>query len=82
MATVENAGKAIASPWPEALTSMASRSATGWSGLRRETDPRQIEKELNRQMVCFEEQVKTGSSAVGGNIRFVDFAERYMVEYG
>ena len=39
MATVENAGKAIASPWPEALTSMASRSATGWSGLRRETDP-------------------------------------------
>lgn len=44
--------------------------------------PRQVEKELNRQVVRFEEQVKSGSVAMDGNVRFVDFAERYMVEYG
>ncbi len=44
--------------------------------------PRQIEKELNRQAVCFEEQVKNGSAALGGNIKFADFAKRYFDEYG
>lgn len=43
---------------------------------------RQIEKELNRQVVKFEEQVKAGTGAVDGNIRFVDFANRYLAEYG
>lgn len=44
--------------------------------------PRQVEKELTRQIVRFEEQVKTGSAAADGNIRFADFAERYMQDYG
>lgn len=44
--------------------------------------PRQVEKELNRQIVHFEEQVKAGAVASDGNIRFADFAERYMSEYG
>ncbi len=44
--------------------------------------PRQVEKELNRQVVRFEEQVKSGSVAMDGNVRLVDFAERYMVEHG
>ena len=44
--------------------------------------PRQIDKELNRQVVRFEKQVKTGSAALDGNVRFVDFAERYMRDYG
>ena len=44
--------------------------------------PRQVEKELNRQVVRFEEQIKTGSAALDGNVRFVDFAERYMRDYG
>lgn len=44
--------------------------------------PRQVDKELNRQVVRFEEQVKNGSTAMGGNIRFADFAERYMKDYG
>ena len=44
--------------------------------------PRQVEKELNRQIVRFEEQVKSGSVAADGNTRFVDFAERYMKDYG
>ena len=44
--------------------------------------PRQIEKELNRQVVRFEEQVKSGAATSDGNIRFADFAQRYMDEYG
>lgn len=44
--------------------------------------PRQVEKELNRQVVRFEEQVKTGSSVLDGNVRFIDFAERYIKDYG
>ena len=44
--------------------------------------PRQVEKELNRQIVRFEEQVKNGSIATDGNIRFADFAERYITDFG
>lgn len=44
--------------------------------------PRQVEKELNRQIVRFEEQIKTGSVVKDGNIRFADFAKRYMTDYG
>ena len=36
--------------------------------------PRQVEKELNRHIVRYEEQVKSGTVASDGNIRFVDFA--------
>lgn len=38
--------------------------------------------ELNRQIVRFEEQVKTGTASAEGNIRFADFAQQYMTNYG
>lgn len=41
---------------------------------------RQIEKELDRQKVLFEEMCHTGRT-LGGNIRFADFAEKWMEEY-
>lgn len=43
--------------------------------------PRQIEKELTRQAVHFEEQIKTGGLSMDGSIRFAAFAEKYMEEY-
>jgi integrase len=42
--------------------------------------PKQIEKELERQKILFEEQVKTGILP-DKNIRFCDFAKRWMDEY-
>ena len=39
--------------------------------------PRQIERELEHQCVMFEEKVKNGF-ALDGNIRFSDYAERFM----
>ena len=42
---------------------------------------KQIEKELDRQAVLFEEKVKTGQY-VDGNIRFQDFAKRWFEDYG
>ena len=41
---------------------------------------RQIEKELERQKVLFEEKCRTGQ-LMGGSIRFADFAERWLKEY-
>ena len=41
---------------------------------------RQIKKELERRAMLFEEQVKTGATA-NANIRFADFAAKYMAEY-
>lgn len=41
----------------------------------------QIQKELNRQTVLFEEKVKTGSNSVDGSIRFSAWAEKFMSEY-
>lgn len=41
---------------------------------------RQIKKELDRQVVLFEEKVLSGST-VNGSMRFADFAETYMTEY-
>lgn len=41
---------------------------------------RQIKKELERQAVLFEEKVLTGATS-NGNMRFADFAEKYMTEY-
>lgn len=43
--------------------------------------PRQIDKELKRQAVLFEEQVKHGRSTVNGNIRFDAFCEIFMKNY-
>ena len=41
---------------------------------------RQIEKEVKRQAVLFEEKVKNGLTA-NSNIRFKEFADKYMDEY-
>ena len=41
---------------------------------------RQIKKELERQTVLFEEKVLSGTTA-NGNMRFADFAEKFMQEY-
>lgn len=42
---------------------------------------RQIEKEVNRQAVLFEEKVKAGTVTVDGNIRFYAFAKKFLEEY-
>ena len=42
---------------------------------------RQEEKELNRQVVLFEESVKTGGARVNGNVRFKAFSERFMNDH-
>lgn len=42
--------------------------------------PKQIEKELNRQAVIFEEKCKNGAY-ISSDIKFADFAERWMDEY-
>lgn len=42
---------------------------------------KQIEKELDRQAVLFEEKVKSGQY-MDGNIKFQDFAERWFEDYG
>ena len=41
---------------------------------------RQMKKELERQAVLFEEKIINGAAA-DANIRFADFAEKYMKEY-
>ncbi len=42
--------------------------------------PKQIEKELERQKVLFEEQCNSGSF-MGGNMKFSDFADYWLKEY-
>jgi integrase len=42
--------------------------------------PKQLEKELQRQVILFEEQVKTGQSA-DGNIKFADFIDKWITEH-
>ena len=41
---------------------------------------KQIEKELERQTVLFEERCRTGQY-LDGSIRFADFAEKWMNDY-
>ena len=43
--------------------------------------PRQIEKELKRQTILFEEKVKTGQS-LNGSIKFIDFCDLWLTDYG
>ncbi len=83
MATVEKRGKSyrITVAAGIDLNGKQIRHRMLWTPDEKLT-PRQVEKELNRQVVRFEEHVKTGSSALDGNVRFVDFAERYMKDYG
>lgn len=42
--------------------------------------PKQIARELEKQKILFENKVKRGE-AVDGNVRFRDFAQRWMTEY-
>lgn len=83
MATIEKRGKSyrITVAAGIDLNGKQIRHRLNWTPDEKLT-PRQVEKELNRQIVRFEEQVKTGSSAPDGNVRFVDFAERYVRDYG
>ena len=83
MATVEKRGKGyrITIAAGIDLNGKQIRHRFSWTPDEKMT-PRQIEKELNRQVIRFEEQVKTGSSSLDGSVRFVDFAERYMKDYG
>ncbi|MED9969321.1 MAG: tyrosine-type recombinase/integrase [Ruminococcus sp.] len=43
--------------------------------------PKQLEKELERQKVLFEEEVKTGNVPTS-NIRFKQYSDRWLLEYG
>ncbi len=83
MATVEKRGKSyrITVAAGIDLNGKQIRHRLAWTPDEKLT-PRQVEKELNRQIVRFEEQVKNGSSIADGNIRFADFAERYMADFG
>ena len=42
--------------------------------------PKQIEKELERQKLLFEDELLKGS-LISGDVRFSDFSERWMTEY-
>lgn len=83
MATVEKRGKGyrITVAAGIDMNGKQIRHRLNWTPDEKLT-PRQVEKELNRQIVRFEEQVKNGAIATDGNIRFADFAERYMTDYG
>ena len=83
MATVEKRGKSyrITVAAGIDLNGKQIRHRMNWTPDEKLT-LRQVEKELNRQIVRFEEQVKIGQSSADGNIRFADFAERYMTDYG
>ena len=61
---------------PEGKQVMKSRTWTPAPGM---TD-RQIEKELNRQMVLFDEECR-GSSLTDGHIKFEAFAKQWVKEY-
>lgn len=83
MATVEKRGKGyrITVAAGIDLNGKQIRHRLVWTPDEKMT-PRQVEKELNRQIARFEEKVKTGAVANEGNIRFADFAERFMSDYG
>ena len=61
---------------PEGKQVMKSKTWTPAPGMTE----RQIEKELNRQMVLFDEECR-GSSLTDGHIKFETFARQWMSEY-
>lgn len=83
MATVEKRGKGyrITVAAGIGMDGRQIRRRTVWTPDPKLT-PRQVEKELARQVVKFEEEVAATGGTDGGNIRFEDFAARYMEEYG
>ena len=83
MATVEKRGKGyrITVAAGIGLDGRQIRRRMVWTPAPKLT-PRQVEKELARQVVKFEEEVAATGGTDGGSIRFADFAARYMEEYG
>lgn len=81
MATIQKQGKGYKITVSQGYdyTGKRIRQYMTWTPDPRMTE-RQIKKELERQAVLFEEQVKSGVSA-NANIRFADFADKYMTEY-
>lgn len=61
---------------PEGKQVMKSKTWTPAPGMTE----RQIEKELNRQMVLFDEECR-GSSLTDGHVKFETFARQWMKEY-
>ena len=61
---------------PEGKQVMKSKTWTPTPGMT----PKQIEKELNRQMVLFDEECR-GSSLTDGHIKFETFAGQWFKEY-
>ena len=43
--------------------------------------PKQVEKELKRQTVLFEERIKNGTVEVNGKIKLKDFCDKFLDEY-
>lgn len=61
---------------PEGKQVMKSKTWTPTPGMTE----RQIEKELNRQMVLFDEECR-GNAATDGHVKFQTFTEQWFVEY-
>ncbi len=82
MATVQKRGKSyrITVSCGYDLQGKQIRASTTWTPDPGMT-PRQVEKEISRQAVLFEEQVKSGAVSVNGNIRLQAFTQRYMEDY-
>ena len=81
MATIERRGKGyriIVSQGYD-YNGKRLRQTMTWVPERGMTE-RQIKKELKRQSVLFEQKVLSGAAA-NANMKFADFAEKYMMEY-
>ena len=77
MATVEKRGKGyrITVAAGIGMDGRQIRRRTVWTPDPKLT-PRQVEKELARQVVKFEEEVAATGGADGGSIRFAEFTDR------
>ena len=82
MATIQKRGKSyrITVSCGYNLEGKQVRSSITWTPDPGMT-PRQIEKEVNRQAVLYEEQIRTGQLSVSGNIRLKTFSEKFLTEY-
>lgn len=82
MATIQKRGKSyrITVSCGYDLEGKQIRASTTWTPESGMT-ARQIEKEVNRQAVLFEEQVKAGAVSVNGNIRLKSFTEKFLEDY-
>ncbi|MBQ9346100.1 MAG: site-specific integrase [Oscillibacter sp.] len=81
MATIEKRGKGYRIIVHQGYDFQGKRlrQTMTWTPEHGMTD-KQIKKELERQAFLFEERVNSGTAA-DANIRFSDFAEKYMTEY-